>query len=397
MGCTPDRTVWRLEPLEHRLLLSAPPVLPARQVENLTRGVIAVNKSSTSVYISWRLLGTDPAGIAFNVYRAANGGSPLKLNANPITNTTDFTDTGNGLSEANTNSYFVKPVIGGVEQAASQPWTIPASTPVRQYLNIPLVAPPITPLPDASTYTYNANDTSTGDLDGDGQYEIVLKWDPSDSHDSSQDGFTGPTYYDAYQLDGTLMWRINLGQNIRAGAHYTQFIVYDLDGDGKAEVVMKTAPGTIDGQGNPVLLPGDNVTDDYRNATTGRINTGPEYLTVFNGQTGAAMATVPFKPDRINTSSWGDDYGNRQDRILMAVAYLDGQRPSLVVGRGIFPGQSAGHAVRNELTAWDWRGGQLTMRWWFRADQNTGAYGLPNINTAYIGQGNYEMQPADVD
>src|SRR5262249_17115765 len=179
--------------------------------------------------------------------------------------------------------------------------------------------------------------------------------------------------------------------------HYTQFIVYDLDGDGKAEVALKTAPGTIDGQGNPVLLPGDHVTDDYRNATTGRVNSGPEYLSIFDGETGAALATTAYKPDRVATSWWGDDYGNRQDRYLMAVAYLDGVRPSLVIGRGIFPAQTSGHAVRNELTAWNWRNGQLNMLWWFRADQNTSAYGLPNQNTAYVGQGNYEMHPAHLD
>jgi rhamnogalacturonan endolyase len=396
---------FKLERLEQRYLFStaassavvtaAASSLPARQVEFLNRGIVAMNKTSTSVYISWRLLATDPSGIAFNLYRSTNGGAPVKLNGSPLTATTDFTNT--GVDETKSNAYFVKPVIGGVEQVASETFTIPANTPVQQYLNIPLSAPPVTPLPDGSTYTYNANDASTGDLDGDGQYEIVLKWDPSDSKDSSQDGFTGSTYFDAYKLDGTRLWRINLGQNVRAGAHYTQFIVYDLDGDGKAEVAMKTAPGTIDGQGHAVLLPGDNVTDDYRNATSGRVNSGPEYLTVFNGLTGAAMMTVPFKPDRVSTSTWGDDYGNRQDRILMAVAYLDGQRPSLVMGRGIFPGQNSGHAVRNEITAWDWRNGNLSMRWWFRADKNAGSFGLPDQNTAYVGQGNYEMQIADVD
>jgi hypothetical protein len=381
-----------IEPLEPRRLLSA---LGPRQMEYLNRGVIAVNRTASSAYVSWRLLATDPSNIAFNVYRSANGGAATKLNPSPLTTTTDYTD--NSVNESLSNAYFVKPVINGVEQTASESWTIAAGTPVKQYLSIPLTPPPVDVLPDGSTYVYNANDASVGDLDGDGQYEIILKWDSSISKDSSQDGFTGSTYYDAYKLDGTRLWRINLGQNIRAGAHYTQFMVYDFDGDGKAEVVMKTAPGTIDGAGNAVLMGSDQVTDDYRNATTGRINTGPEYLTVFNGQTGAAMSTVAFKPDRINTSSWGDDYGNRQDRILMAVAYLDGTRPSLVVGRGLFPGQSSGHAVRNELTAWDWRNGALTMRWWFRADQNTSAYGLPNINTSYIGQGNYEMHPADVD
>src|SRR5689334_18725922 len=359
------RPNYALEPLEGRLLLSGTP----RQMEYLNRGVVAVNKSSSSVYVSWRLLGTDPQNIAFNIYRSINGGGPVKLNASPLTTTTDYTD--NSPSESNSVAYFVKPVVGGVEQAASESWTIAANTPVRQYLNIPLTAPPGGQVPDVANpgqflnYTYTANDASIGDVDGDGQYEIILKWDTSLSKDSSQDGFTGPTYYDCYKLDGTRLWRINLGQNIRAGAHYTQFMVYDLDGDGKAEVVMKTAPGTIDGQGNPVLLGTDKVTDDYRNASTGRINSGPEYLTVFNGQTGAQITTVPFKPDRINTSSWGDDYGNRQDRILMTIAYLDGVHPSVVIGRGLFPGQSSSHAVRNELTAWNFSNNQLTMLWWF--------------------------------
>src|SRR5262249_19858226 len=153
-------------------------------------------------------------------------------------------------------------IIDGVEQTQSETFTLPANSPVQQHLDIPLTAPPMTPLPDNSTYTYNANDSSVGDLDGDGQYEIIMKWDPSNSKDSSQDGFTGPTFFDAYKLDGTRLWRINLGQNIRAGAHYTQFMVYDFDGDGKAEIAMKTAPGTIDGLGNAVLLGNDHVTDD---------------------------------------------------------------------------------------------------------------------------------------
>ena len=377
------------------------PTTPARQIENLDRGVAAFNRSNSQVYLSWRLLATDPTDIAFNVYRSTNGGAAVKRNINPIILTTDFTDS--GVTQSSTNEYFVRPVTGGVEGPDSRHFTIAANTPVQQYLNIPLQVPAGGMVPDIAnpgqflSFTYNANDASVGDLDGDGQYEIVIKWDTSLSKDSSQDGFTGNTLFDAYKLDGTLMWRIDLGQNIRAGAHYTQFMVYDLDGDGKAEIAMKTAPGTIDGAGNPVLMGSDQVTDDYRSATTGRINSGSEYLTVFSGQTGAALATVAFKPDRINTSSWGDNYGNRQDRILMCIAYLDGARPSLVVGRGLFPGQSSGNAVRNELTAWNFRNGQITMLWWFRADRNTSAYGLPNINTNYIGQGNYEMHPADVD
>ncbi len=395
-----------VEPLECRRVLSAAASVPApayslvnpqsaRQMEMLNRGLVAIRTGGTSVFLSWRLLGTDPSNIGFNLYRSANGGAATKLNGSVLAAGTNFTDSTANL--ALPNGYFVKPVINGVEQQASETFTLAANTPIQDYLNLPLQIPAGGTTPDGGTYTYSANDASVGDVDGDGQYEIFVKWDPSDSHDSSQDGFTGNTYLDCYKLDGTRLWRIDEGRNIRAGAHYTQFIVYDLDGDGKAEVALKTAPGTIDGQGNPVLLAGDNVTDDYRNATTGRINSGSEYLTIFNGQSGAAMTTVPFKPDRINTSSWGDDYGNRQDRILMAVAYLDGQRPSLVVGRGIFPGQTSGHAVRNEVTAWDWRNGQLSMRWWFRADKNASAFGLADANTAYVGQGNYEMQPADVD
>jgi rhamnogalacturonan endolyase len=363
---------------------------PARQMELLNRGVVAVRTSSTGVFLSWRLLGTDPPGTGFNLYR--NG---TKINSSVLAAGTNFSDTTANLTIA--NSYFVRPVINGVEQAPSETYTLAANSPVRQYLNIPLQIPPGGTTPDGNPYTYNANDASVGDVDGDGQYEIILKWDSSLSKDSSQDGFTGNTYLDCYTLSGTRLWRIDEGQNIRAGAHYTQFIVYDLDGDGKAEVALKTAPGTIDGQGHPVLLPGDSPGDDYRNATSGRINSGPEYLTIFNGLTGGQLATVPYKPDRVATSSWGDDYGNRQDRYLMAVAYLDGQRPSLVIGRGLFPGQSSGHAVRNELTAWDWRNGQLSMRWWFRADNHAGSFGIPDVNTAYVGQGNYEMHPADVD
>jgi rhamnogalacturonan endolyase len=133
--------------------------------------------------------------------------------------------------------------------------------------------------------------------DRDGTYEIVVKWDPSNQKDNAQSGYTGNVYLDAYKLDGTFLWRIDLGRNIRAGAHYTQFMVYDLDSDGIAEVACKTAPGTIDGTGNFVLMPGDNPNADYRNSS-GYILSGPEYLTVFNGRTGAAMATTHYVPPR---------------------------------------------------------------------------------------------------
>ncbi len=373
----------------------ATPVTFARQIEELNRGLVVMRRATSQAYIGWRMFATDPTNIAFNVYRSANGGAAVKLNASPITTTTDFVDS--SFNPALTNVYHVRPVIGGLEQAASETFSLAANAPLRQYLNVPLQIPPPVQMPDVAnpgqfvTVTYSANDSSVGDLDGDGDYEIIVKWMPSNEAHAGVDGFTGPMIFDAYKLDGTLMWRINLGINIRAAAQYSAFLVYDLDGDGIAEFVSRTMPGTKDGLGNNVILPGDDPNADYRNSV-GKIVTGPEYLTVFNGTTGTAMTTVPFTPDRGAISSWGDDYGHRGENILFAPAYLDGRRPSIVVGRGIF-GPSGTFPARNELTAWNWRDGQLTQQWWFKA-----AIGVNNnINSEYVGQGVYNMIPADVD
>ena len=256
------------------LLVISRIVQAARYMEDLDRGVVAV-RSGSSNYVGWRLFGTDPADIAFNVYRDS-----VKINGSPIINSTNYLDTGGSLS----STYSVVPIIGGIEQ----PGTDPMGVWGQQYLTIPLqvpaggITPPYGDYPEGQSYTYSPNDCSVGDLDGDGEYEIVLKWDPSNSQDNSNSGYTGNVYLDAYKLNGTFMWRIDLGINIRAGAHYTQFIVYDLDSDGKSEVACRTAPYTKDGLGNYVLLPGDTLTD-YRNSS-GYILTGPEYLTVFDGQ-----------------------------------------------------------------------------------------------------------------
>ncbi len=349
-----------------------------RQMEYLNRGIVAVNEGGGTVYVGWRLLGTDTSTIAFNLYRSTSGGAAVKLNISPITTTTDYVDT--GVNTALSNSYFVRPVIGGVEQSPSETFTLGANAPAQQYLGIPLQIPAGVTTPDGVTCTYSANDCSVGDLDGDGQYEIIVKWDPSNSKDNAQSGYTGNVYLDAYEMDGTRLWRIDLGINIRAGAHYTQFMVYDLDGDGRAEVACKTAPDTKDGQGNYVLLLGDTLHADYRNSS-GYILSGPEYLTIFNGMTGAAMATTNYLPARGNVSDWGDSYGNRVDRFLACVAYVDGVRPSLVMCRGYY--------TRAVLVAWNWRDGQLTQVWTF--DSNTPG------NGAYAGQGNHNLSVGDVD
>jgi hypothetical protein len=314
--------------------------------------------------LGWEYDSANPMRISYNVYR--NG--TLVQN---VTNSTNLLDA-SGNAQA---MYTVRPVIDGVEGAASAP-----ATPWAQnYLRIPLMQP---------GSSYSANDASTGDADGDGVYEIYLKWDPSDAKDNSQSGVTSNVFLDAYKLDGTRLFRLDLGQNIRAGAHYTQFVVQDFDGDGKAEIACKTAPGTRDGTGEYLKLgPAASDTDTmaYRNSD-GYVLSGPEYLTVFNGQTGAELATVNFDQARGTVSSWGDDYGNRVDRFLATAAYLDDTGiPSFIMARGYY--------TRTTLTAWNWRGGQLTQLWKF--DSMTTPRDA--MNRSYTGQGAHSMTIANVD
>ena len=366
---------WTLILMIATLLLLAHSTHAQSRMENLGRGVVAV-RTATGAYVGWRMLGTDPTNIAFNLYRSAGGGAAVKLNGSPITTTTNFIDNAANLSQS--NAYFVRPVINGVEGTASVSYTLPSNSPTQQFLSVPIQAPTGGTTPDGVSYTYTANDCSVGDLDGDGEYEIVLKWDPTNAKDNSQSGYTGNVYLDAYELNGARLWRINLGRNIRAGAHYTQFMVYDLDSDGKAEVACKTADGTISGTGQLI----GSSTADWRNSA-GYILTGPEFFTIFNGQTGAILATTNYLPARGTVSSWGDDYGNRVDRFLACIAYLDGQRPSVVMCRGYY--------TRAVLVAWDWRNGQLTRRWTFDSDDGTPG------NTNYRGEGAHSLTVGDVD
>jgi hypothetical protein len=331
--------------------------LAGRQAEKIDRGLVAV-PTGDGVLVSWRLLGDDPRGIAFDVFRNGH-----KITTRPVSGRSNYLD----ISGKSGDRYAVAPPHG-----SRTPWIKAWDT---DHLDIPLRKPEGGVTPDGVAYTYNANDASIGDLDGDGQYEIVLKWDPSNSKDNSQAGYTGEVFLDAYELDGTRLWRISMGRNIRAGAHYTQFLVYDFDGDGKAEVVAKTADGTVDGAGTVI---GDAAAD-YRN-TAGYVLAGPEYLTVFNGRSGAAMSTIPYEPARGDVCAWGDCYGNRVDRFLAAVAYLDGHHPSIVMARGYY--------TRTVLVAYDWKNGQLTHRWTFDSAIS---------GSQYEAQGNHNLAPADVD
>ena len=384
---------------------------PESQMELLNRGVVALPQSK-GIFISWRLLGTDDARIRFDVLR---DGAVI---AEGLT-VTNYSD-----SEGTTSAKYqiVGKVEGQVVETSPEvrPWT-------EAFMKLPLNRPAT----GALGATYSPNDCSVGDVDGDGEYEIFVKWDPSNSKDNSQSDKTDNVYIDCYKLDGTQLWRVDLGTNIRAGAHYTQFMVYDFDGDGKAEMMCKTAPGSVDGTGKYV---NQAATDDKIKAadngkdwrtSAGRINGGQEYLTVFNGQSGAAIHTIAYYPNRNalaelseaeGTFNWDDrsgkkdrgDYGNRGERYLAAVAYLDGPeaRPS-----GIF---TRGYYTYAYVWAIDFDGMQLKHRWLHRSDSRTewslvdadmsesakvtapAATSGGGSNTMY-GNGNHNMSVADVD
>ena len=350
--------------------------------EHLNRGVVAVKTTDGKVAVSWRTLKSDPKGQTYDVYR--NG---KKLNAKPLkTGGTFFVDNQPLKEDA---TYEVR---GGGKNGS---FTLKGNAPVG-YLPIAIQKPeggkvPIMQQPqrsgnntrrsfrnwrDEGFYEYTANDASVGDVDGDGQYEIFLKWEPTNARDNSHDGYTGPVLIDCYRLDGKHLWRVNLGRNIRAGAHYTQFMVYDFNGDGRAEMMVKTADGTIDGEGTVI---GDSAAD-YRNSV-GRILDGPEYLSVFDGLTGRVLDSKPYIAERGDVSAWGDKNGNRSDRFLAAVGYLDGKRPSAIFCRGYY--------TRSVLCAWNWDGKKLTTNWVF----DTNAPGW----RSYAGQGNHNLRVADVD
>jgi hypothetical protein len=318
-------------------------------MEDLDRGVVAV-KVTGGVYVGWRMMGYEydktAANVGYNVYR---DGTKLAT----VTDSTNYLDAAGTAS----SSYTVSAVIKGAECAQSAP-----STPWAQnYVSIPITPPPTGP----NGGTYNANDASTGDLDGDGKLDIVLKWDPSNSKDNSQAGITDDVFVDAYTLAGKRLWRVDLGPNIRAGAHYTQLSVYDFDGDGKAEVACKTSAGTKDGTG-AFLSNGPAATDDdsqkYRNAD-GYILTGPEYLTVFEGATGKELSTINFLVPRGTVSSWGDAYGNRVDRFNGGIAFVSDTgsgktatgAPSIIQGRGYY--------TRLTVSAYNYRSAKLSKNW----------------------------------
>lgn len=335
---------------------------PARAAERLNRAPVAVD-TEDGVFLSWRLLGDESMDAQFHVFRDGQ-----QITTEPVTDSTNYLD-----PEGTVDSTYRVAVVkdGQLVWAGEEftPWE-------DQWMDVPLDKPDGGTTPDGVEYEYSANDVMVGDLDGDGELELILKWDPSNSKDNSQAGHTGSVYLDAYKLDGTQLWRIDLGPNIRAGAHYSQPQVFDFDSDGKAEVIVKTADGTVDAGGSVIGDPDA----DHRN-DEGYVLDGPEYLTVFEGATGEAVDTIDYVPERGEVADWGDDYGNRVDRFLSATAYLDGEHPSAVFARGYY--------TRAVLWAVDFDGEQLHERWVFDSDDEG--------NEGYAGQGNHQLSVADVD
>ncbi|WP_290953106.1 hypothetical protein [Fibrobacter sp.] len=359
--------------------LAAPAFAADRQMERLTRGVLVSNVGS-GVLVSWRLLGTESPDTEFNLYRDGEKIATIGKTAG-----TNYLD----KSGKTTSKYTVAAVVGGKEQAAQGvsvvlDKTVSNSGKSFPYKTLKLEVPASQRMPDGENCTYTPNDMSAADLDGDGEYELILKWEPSNAHDNSQTGYTGTVFIDAYKLDGTRLWRIDLGKNIRAGAHYTQFQVFDYDGDGKAEMIVKTSDGTVDGTGKVL---GDK-SKDYRDAN-GLVLKGKEYLTVFRGTDGAEITTVEYQPSRdINQhvkgkngkGYWGDDYGNRCERYIAATAYLDGVHPSAIFIRGYYSS--------SYVAAYDFDGKDLKLRWLHKSeDPGKGLYE----------QGNHNIAVGDVD
>lgn len=345
---------------------SATPI--TRQMENLDRGVVAV-KTDDGVFVSWRRLGTEPADTQFSLYR-----DNTLVTSGAITNFVDPDGTKDSKYMVVTNNATQSKQVSVWEQ---------------QYIDIPLAEAPVSNELDLYTLSYanyTPGDSTVGDLDGDGEYEIVMLWNPGNAKDAASAGFTDKAYIDAYKLDGTLMWRIDMGVNIRAGAHDTQLLVADFNSDGKAELIVRTADGTVAGDGTVIGDPEKN----WAELNSGKNLQGPLYLTAFEGATGKVIDTVDYDPQSSDGTSdfteWGDSYGNRSERYLGTIAYIDGVKPSAIVQRGYYPAKDVGTG-RTVVAAYSLENNKLVKKW--RYDTRDDAAG--------IGQGNHSMAAGDVD
>lgn len=374
-----------------------------RQMEKLDRGLIAI-KTDGGVYLSWRLFdsednifGSADKNVSFNVYRDGKKISEVATKTNYVDSTVG-------------KNYSVAPVINGVEGEKCNAVTVYNNS----YFDIPLLKPDDETIYDPSgtelaTYSFFPADCSTGDVDGDGEYEIIVKWTSSE-HDVGSPGnpaYSGTVHLAAYKLDGTKLWKndIELGKNVYSSAHTVQFLVYDFDGDGKSEVMCQTSLGSKDGQGKYVsnaaqtdeeikaITDEENSTADYRGY--GRITEGKEFLTVFNGETGVAMDTINLPTTRgsENGVDYGDDFGNRSNRFVSDIAYLDGEKPYAIYLRGYYFGRNG--KQRTSIAGISWDGTALSPT--YRFDTQKGQEGYYDGAYQYVGNGNHNCTVADVD
>lgn len=323
---------------------------PKGEAQPLKRGLMAINLAASGGsgnLVSWRHFEKDGYGVKYKLYKGTTlEEQNLALNGGEyITSKTNFEDKG-----GSTMSIYRLETYDAAGNLLSSEG--PAQTWENQSLKIPVETPE-----GRNSATYSPNDASYCDMDGDGEYEIILKWSPSNEKDAASSGSTAPIYVDCYKLDGTRLWRIDAGPNFFTSAHTMQFIAWDFDGDGYGEFMMKTAPGTIDGEGNYVLLGDDDPTENLLSGR-GKQDHGSEYITVFDGLTGAELATIPYHTDyAAGLSVWGDSNQNRSERYLAAIAWLDGPdaNPSPIFARGYYKGAFVG--------AYDWDGTTLKERW----------------------------------
>lgn len=351
-----------------------------RQMEKLDRGVVATKIDGGNL-VSWRRLGTEPADTTFTLYR-----NKEKIAEGAITNFVD--------AQGTTADYYT--VVANGEMSKPAPvWE-------NGYLDIPLHDTPqsdVVQMDRNGVYigAYTPGDAEYGDLDGDGEYEIVMLWNPSDAKDAASSGRTGKVYMDAYKLDGTFMWRIDMGFNIRAGQHDTMLNIADFDSDGRAEVMVRTADGTIDGEGNMLgdTSRGETYESSWAYLNGGKNLQGPLYVTVFDGETGKALDSIDYFVNNIAGSqsvslSFGDDFGNRSERYNATIAYIHGTYPSAVFSRGYYWGKGISTPNgRTSCAAYSYRDGKLTMDWGF--DTNDSKW------NGYHAQGNHQIEAGDVD
>lgn len=325
------------------------------------------NKGNQKVLVSWRSLPNDQNNTAFDLWRIAGDGEAVKLNVNPISDRTNFQD-----ELANTeviNTYLLK-YAGDSETIAQHVFTPGDAS--HPFLSVPINN---AGLPNPSLI-YAVRDAAVADLDGDGVLDIVVRRDvdPRDIGVTWNGHQKGSTLLQGYKFDGTCLWTVDLGVNINQGEHTVPFIVYDFNNDGRAEIAVRTSSLTKFGDGK--IIAGN----DHR-SSDGRVNSGPEYISIIDGLTGAELARDNYI-SRGDISDWGDDYGNRGNRFLMGVGYLNGVTPSIIICRGYYE--------KTVIEAWDLSGNNLTKRWNFTA--------LPNgQNAQYARQGNHSIAVADVD